>query len=92
MRNQIAAFVCALILGFLTWAFYKMSMAKKEEEEEELYPSTPSSSTLLFCSVSAGLFAIGLFLYSVGLWDVIGDALHKWLAPNPYGNVMMHHQ
>ena len=93
MRNQIAAFVCSLFLGFLTWAFYKMAIARKEEEEEELYPFSPaSSSTLLECSVFACLFAIGFFLYSVGLWDIIGDALYKWLAPNPYGNVMMHHQ
>ena len=90
MRNQIAAFVCALFLGFLTWAFYKMGMDSKEKEEE-LYPSTLSSS-LFYGSVLAGLFAIGFFLYSVGLWDIIGDALYKWLAPNPYGNVMMHHQ
>lgn len=82
MRNQIAAFVCALILGFLTWGFYKWGIDAKKEEEDSLYSyDMPSSSSSFFCMVFTGLFAIGLFLYSVGLWDVIGDALYKWLAP-----------
>jgi len=81
MRFRIAAFVCALILGFLTWASYKMGMNRIEEKKEELYPSPTAPSTFFLHAVYLGLFAIGLFLYSIGLWNIICDALYKWLAP-----------
>ena len=78
---DIKTFILALIFGIMSWNSYRIGVHSKKEEEDSLYTYDTPSSSAFFCMVLAGLFAIGFFLYSVGLWDIIGDALYKWLAP-----------
>ena len=80
---RVAAFFAAFICGVITWAFYRMAINARIEENNRSYPFVISPLSLFINAILFGCFAIFFLLYSVGLWDIICDAIVDWLSPSP---------